>query len=360
MSLPFDSEKLRYFVPLAEISGDNFNELVSNINIETLPAGKKLFNLGDEDNFTYYLLNGDLELIDSEDNKTSLTSKSKQCRFPVEHNTPRQKTAVCKTEIHYFKINNDLLDVLLTWDQNKNYIVNEIGSDVGLTKNAEDDSDWMTQLLQLEIFHKIPPANIQSMFQRIQSIPVNKNDVIIKQGDKGDFYYIIKTGSCRVMQNSNETGNKELKVADLVAGKGFGEDALISDVPRNATIIMNTDGMLMRLSKDDFIELLKEPILSSVNYNDIDEMVENGAVLLDVRLASEHQNKKIPASINIPLYLLRLNANKLSNEHKYIVYCDTGSRSASATYILNERGYDAYMLEGGLNNYLNQKEESAA
>lgn len=359
MSLPFDSQKLRYFIPLAEISGDNFNELVSNINIETLAAGKKLFSRGDDDGFTFYLLNGELELIDAAENKSSLTSKSKQCRFPVEHYKPRQKTAVCKTEIHYFKINNDLLDVLLTWDQNKNYIVNEIGNDTNQSEDVEDDNDWMTQLLQLEIFHKIPPANIQSMFQRIQSIPVKKDDVIIKQGDKGDYYYIIKTGSCRVMQNSNETGNKELKVANLIAGKGFGEDALISDVPRNATIIMNTNGILMRLAKDDFIELLKEPILNSVNNNDIDEMVKDGTILLDVRLPSEHQNKKIPGSINIPLYLLRLNANKLSNEHKYIVYCDTGSRSASATYILNEHGYDAYMLEGGLNDYLNQKEKSA-
>ncbi|MDH5600444.1 MAG: cyclic nucleotide-binding domain-containing protein, partial [Gammaproteobacteria bacterium] len=211
MTLPFDSEKLRYFVPLAEISNDNFNELVRNITIETYPAGKKLFNRGDQDNFTYYLLNGELELIDEDGNISLLTSKSKQCRFPVEHNTPRQKTAKCKSDIHFFKINNDLLDVLLTWDQNKNYIVNEIGED----DNAAEDNDWMTQLLQLEIFHKIPPANIQSMFQRIESVQVKKADVIIKQGDKGDYYYIIKTGSCRVMQNSEETGHKDLNIANL-------------------------------------------------------------------------------------------------------------------------------------------------
>lgn len=356
MTLPFDSQKLRYFVPLSEISPDNFNELVSNISIETQAVGKKLFNRGDQDNFTYYLLNGELELIDEDENKATLTSKSKQCRFPVEHNTPRQKTAICKTEIHYFKINNDLLDVLLTWDQNRNYIVNEIGNE----NDTDDDNDWMTQLLQLDIFHKIPPANIQSMFQRIQSIPVQKNEVIIKQGDKGDYYYIIKAGDCRVMQNSEETGNKEIKIADLEAGKGFGEDALISDVPRNATIIMNSDGVLMRLAKDDFIALLKEPVLNTVNYNEAEEMVKDGAVWLDVRLLSEHQNKQIPGSVNIPLFLLRLNADKLSNTHKYIVYCDTGSRSASATYILNERGYDAYMLEGGLNEHSNELEESVA
>ena len=345
MSLPFDSEKLRYFVPLSEISPDNFGELVKNISVEVLPASKKLFSRGDEDNFTYYLLNGELDIVDGDGNTTSLTSKSKQCRFPIEHNQPRQKSAITKSEIHYFKINNDLLDILLTWDQNKNYIVNEIEQEDG-----QNDTDWMTQLLQLEIFHKIPPANIQAMFQRIQTVPVKKDEVIIKQGDKGDYFYVIKSGTCRVIRNADETGNKELKIADIATGNSFGEDALMSETARNATIIMNTDGELMRLAKNDFIELLKEPILKSVSFDDAEQLVSDGAIWLDVRLLSEHQNKNIPGSINIPLFLLRLNANKLSSEHKYIVYCDTGSRSASATFILSDHGYDAYVLEGGLIN----------
>lgn len=356
MSLPFDREKLRYFVPLFDMSQDNFNELANKLIVETLPANKTLFNQGDKDNFTYYLLNGEIEFSDSEGNKTLLTSKSKQCRFPLEHHRPRQKSATCKTDIHYFKINNDFLDVLLTWDQNKNYIVSEINNDTNVT----DDNDWMTQLLQHDVFHMVPPANIQSMFQRIQSVQVKKDDIIIKQGDKGDFYYIIKSGNCRVLRNAEETGNKELQIAEINAGDGFGEEALISDTLRNATVIMNTDGVLMRLAKNDFIELLKEPVLKSVNYDDAVSMVENGAVWLDVRLLSEHHHNKIPGSINIPLFLLRLNADKLSPEHKYIVYCDTGSRSASATYILNEHGYDAYLLEDGLNDSSAEVEESTA
>lgn len=355
MSLPFDSEKLRYFVPLGEISPDNFVELVKNIHIEVLPQNKKLFNRGDQDNFTYYLLNGEIEFVDAEENKTLLNSKSKQCRYPLEHNKPRQKSAITKSEIHYFKIDNDLLDVLLTWDQNTNYIVNEIGD-----SNDQSDSDWMSQLLQLDIFRKIPPANIQAMFQRIQAVPVKKDEVIIKQGEPGDFYYIIKRGECRVMRNAEETGNKDMKIADLRAGTGFGEEALISDAPRNATIIMNTDGVLMRLAKEDFIELLKEPVLKSVRYNESADLVKQGAIWMDVRFLSEHQNNNIPGSINIPLFLLRLNADKLSDKQKYIVYCDSGSRSASATFILNERGYDAYWLEGGLNAVEAENENTAA
>jgi len=352
MNLPFDSQKLRRFVPLAEIPHDNFIELVNNITVEKLAASKKLFSRGDQNDVSYYLLNGEIEFTDNDGNKSSLTSKSKQCRFPLDENNPRQTTAITKTEIQYFSINKNLLDVLLTWDQNKNYIVSEIN-------DAEiDDNDWMTQLLKLDIFHTIPPANIQAIFQRIQSVPVKKDDVIINQGDKGDFYYIIKSGSCRVIRNAEETGNKELKIADIEAGNSFGEDALITDNPRNATIMMNTDGVLMRLAKNDFLEQLKEPVIKSVNYADAETMIKDGAIWLDVRLPSEYQNKKISNSINIPLFLLRLNASKLSKEKKYVVYCDTGSRSASATFILNERGYNAYLLEGGMFDKSAQKEES--
>ena len=355
MSLPFDSQKLRHFVPLSEISPDNFNELVKNVNIETLQANKKLFNRGDQDNFTYYLLNGSIEFTDADGNATLLDSKSKQCRFPLEHHKPRQKSAITKSEIHYFKIDNDLLDVLLTWDQNKNYVVNEIGGD-----QESSENDWMTQVLQSELFHRIPPANIQAMFQRMQSVPVTKDEQIMKQGDPGDYYYIIQSGKCRVIRNAEETGNKDLVIAELDAGNSFGEEALISDAPRNATIIMNTDGVLMRLTKEDFIELLETPVLKSVNYEQAKQMVSDGAVWLDVRLLSEHQNNKIPGSINIPLFLLRLNADKLSHDRKYIIYCDTGSRSASATYILNEKGYDAYLLESGIMSIQGEENESAA
>lgn len=343
MSLPFDKQKLRHFVPLAELTDENFEELVKNIKVEKLPAGKKLFNRGDNDNLTIYLLNGELDLVDGENKTTPLSSKSSQCRFPVEHNRPRQKSAITKTDIHYFTVDNNLLDILLTWDQNASYVVNEIGED-----NSSDDNDWMTLILQSELFHKIPPANIQAMFQRIDTVPVKAGEVIIKQGEPGDYYFMIQKGACSVYRNAEETGNKDTKIAGLSAGSGFGEDALVSDAPRNATIIMETDGILMRLAKDDFISLLKEPVMKTVDFDEAQNLVKNGAVWLDVRTLNEHHNNKIPSSINIPLFLLRLNADKLSKERQYIVYCDTGSRSASASYILNELGYDAYLLQGGI------------
>ncbi len=77
-------------------------------------------------------------------------------------------------------------------------------------------------------------------------------------------------------------------------------------------------------------------------------MVKDGALWFDVRLDSEHKTTGIEGSINIPLFMLRLKADSLDPEKKYVLYCDTGRRSSAAAYLLSERGQQAYCLKGGL------------
>ena len=53
-------------------------------------------------------------------------------------------------------------------------------------------------------------------------------------------------------------------------------------------------------------------------------------------------------SLNVPLYLIRLKLSTLDRNRPYVAYCDTGRRSSAAAYILVERGFDAYVLQGGM------------
>jgi rhodanese-related sulfurtransferase len=76
--------------------------------------------------------------------------------------------------------------------------------------------------------------------------------------------------------------------------------------------------------------------------------VGQGGKWLDVRLPSEFQNFRIDDAVNIPLYFIRLKLNALDKQTHYVVCCDTGRRSSAAAYILSERGFDAYVLKGGL------------
>ncbi len=339
------TQVLRQFVPLNELTSDNLQELAQKTRIETLAKGKPLFKRGESDNYSYYLLSGELLLFSESGEKK--TVRGGTTRFPIEHHRPRRYTAIAETECKFFRVDNDMLDILLTWDQNAGMMVSDLEGSNGGNEAEEEGGDWMTMMLRSEIFHRIPPSNIQAVFMRMEAMPVKKGDVIIKQGDEGDYYYFIEKGRC-VVTHTAKSG-KQLKLAELEAGTGFGEEALISDNKRNANVLMLTDGVLMRMAKSDFVELLKAPVLQTVDFPTAKKMVlEDGAVWLDVRLESEHKNVAIPGSLNIPLYLLRIKSNALDQGKKYIVYCDTGRRSSSGAYLLNERGFEAYFLEGGL------------
>ena len=336
-----DKALLKSFVPPSALNAENFQELSDKAIVEEVGAGKTIFSQGDTDKKTIYLIDGELTMTTDTGESTTVTSGTQAAKHPLANFQPRRHTAVAKTACKITRVDSDLLDILMTWDQMSGIQVDEIHAD-----SDEEGGDWMTRILQSKAFLQVPAGNIQSMFMRIQEVPAKAGDVIIKQGDEGDFYYVIKSGECKVTRTS-KTGS-ELTLAKLKGGDAFGEEALLSDAKRNANIVMATDGMLMRLSKEDFNELLKEPMLTWVTREEGDEMVKNGAVWLDVRLDSEYKNDGIEGSINIPLFMLRIKVTTLSEDKRYILYCDTGRRSSAAAFLLSERGLDAVCLKGGL------------
>jgi rhodanese-related sulfurtransferase len=93
---------------------------------------------------------------------------------------------------------------------------------------------------------------------------------------------------------------------------------------------------------------MNEPILQKLTYNEAKQVADEGGVWIDVRLPSEYQSRHLPNSINIPLPLLRNKLDKLDADRKYIVCCDTGRRSSTATYLLTQNNFNAYVLEDGL------------
>ena len=205
----------------------------------------------------------------------------------------------------------------------------------------------MTALLQTKAFHKVPPANIQAVFMRMQRVDYRAGEVVIKQGDPGDYFYVVVKGSCSVARETPL--NKEgVKLAELKMGETFGEEALISEAKRNATITMLTDGVLMRLSKQDFRTLLHEPLLQWVEWAEAKRIIAGGGQWLDVRLPSEYDHYRAEGSLNIPAQSLRLKMKGLDRNVHYVVCCDTGRRSSACGYLLSERGFQASVLRNGL------------
>jgi CRP-like cAMP-binding protein len=342
MTKQIELTQLKALSPLDSLKKDNLHALVKKTKVREAQPGEALFREGDSEKRTVYILSGTVELREADQTVGKVVGGSDDARNPVSPKLPRRQTAIALGPVEYIAIDSDLLDVMLTWDQTGSYEVSELRNDSG------SNDDWMTTLLQTKAFHKIPPANIQAIFMRLQQVNYKAGDVVIKQGEEGDYFYVITRGRCIVTRETPL--NKEgIRLAELEVGDTFGEEALISEAKRNATVFMETDGSVMRLGKEDFRKLLNEPMLDWVDAEAAERIISQGGQWLDVRLPSEFEAYHNEGAINVPLYFIRLKLKTLDPAVKYVVCCDTGRRSSAGAFILNERGFQTYVLKGGLN-----------
>ena len=337
-----DVATLKKFSPLDGLKAENLRVLAEKTVVQELPGGRFLFRKGDTDRRTIYVVSGEVELRDGDRMLSLVEGGTPDARSALSPGLPRRVSARARSRVEYIAIDSDLLDVMLTWDQTGTYEVSELSAD-----NLPESDDWMTTLLQTKAFHRIPAANIQAIFLRMQQVNLKAGTVVVKQGDEGDYFYVITEGRCSVTRETplNKDG---IKLADLGPGDTFGEEALISQAKRNATVTMATDGSLMRLGQEDFNTLMNEPMLQWVNFEQASKIIANGGQWLDVRLPSEFESFHQEGAINVPLYFIRLKLKTLDPNKPYVVCCDTGRRSSAATFILSERGFDAHVLKGGL------------
>ncbi|MEM7293953.1 MAG: cyclic nucleotide-binding domain-containing protein, partial [Pseudomonadota bacterium] len=319
--------------------------------VESIDAGKFLFREGDIIKQHFFLVSGSVEIVGPDENVIgSVDSGSEEARAALSLSNPQHVSVRAKTDVTVASVNRDLLDIMLTWDQTGSYQVLDLDAykPEPIETGEGESRDWMTHILQTKAFHRIPPANIQAMFMRMESVAYKTGEVVVTQNEPGDYFYTITEGKCDVSRSSG-AGSDAVKLATLGPGDSFGEEALISDATRNATVTMATDGSMMRLSKEDFISLLNEPLLSWVSYEEGVKKITKGAQWLDVRLPAEYKSGHIPDSVNIPLIFLRMKMNTLEMDKEYIVYCDTSRRSSAASFLLSEKGFsNIHTLADGL------------
>ncbi len=331
MSIEIDPNYIKTLSPINSLNTENTSDLIKKLKAEVIQPGHYIFKNGDMDKAHVYILKGNIELVVDKKIIKTISGGSEGSKQPIAHSFPRTVSARAKTTTSIIRVNSDMLDIMLTWDQTGSYSVES------LEESDDDDStDWMTRILQTRAFHRIPPANIQAMFMRMETTHFKPGELVIKQDEPGDYFYIIQEGRCLVTR-STPANPKGVKLATLSVGDSFGEEALISDSKRNATVTMLTEGSLMRLNKEDFNSLLNEPLLNWVDYSEAKKIIDEGGMWLDVRLPTEYKAKHIKDCINIPLIFLRMKANSLDKNKKYVIYCDTGRRSSAASFLLNER-----------------------
>jgi CRP-like cAMP-binding protein len=343
--MDLDLNKFRTLVPINALYENNLMQLAKQARVEKFTQGDTIFRQGDHDQDSIYLMSGSIQLVSTENNKIAITAGTKQASYALSASLPRKHNAIVTSETASLVwVNRVLLERLLAWGESSEQSASH-------SQNAPEkgpsalDSEWMMAMLQSQIFLRLPAQNIQELFSRMEELDVKRGDVIVSYGEEGGFYYMVKTGRCQVSRPSN-SGDEVL--AEIGRGSSFGEESLIANAPRNATITMLSDGKLMRLAKKDFIELFNEPILNWVTMQQAETMIAEGATMVDVRTRDEYENSGVAGAINIPLGLIRQEGPELSQETRYILYCDTGQRSSTAAFLLSQIGLDVYVIKDGI------------
>lgn len=327
-------------IPLNQIKTLYRSHILENSELKTFKPGDILFRKGERKQAELFLIEGEIEnvyLSGRAERKTAaqVTTVLSSERF-------HDFSCVCYQSALVLVVDSELLDECLSWSQISDFIL----SDVCMDTDRFDDLDWINTVLNSNLFVKVPPVNAERILDKMKPELVEAGDCIVRQGEVGDCCYFIKEGNAKVERYVEGEGHVHL--ADISVGRCFGEDALVFDTLRNATVTMTSAGTLMRLDKTDFMPLMEMPEVDELEEHEISDSLEK-TVLLDVRTQAEYEAGHLSLAANLPLGLLALKARLLRENIHYVIYCDTGKRSYAAAYLLGKKGYNTSALKGGLN-----------
>ncbi len=242
-----DPSILKQFVPLNGMDEQRLQELAKRIHPLHLANGDTVFRQGDEDGDLIYLLEGSIVMASSNTSiRRVITAGSEEAGYALAKLNPRPYTGICRGHGTVIRIARGLLDRMLEPPQG--YEVVECDG---------SDPEWMVRVLADPCFKGLPPSCFDALFARLETMTVQAGQTILRQGERGKHYYLIKAGrACLVRE---ERGGRLEVLGELGECQGFGEESLRGGLSRDATVTMLTDGVLMRLSAADYVQLMLSP-----------------------------------------------------------------------------------------------------
>lgn len=134
-------------------------------------------------------------------------------------------------------------------------IVNMVDGRIKSNVLVEESAIICDFLAQCPVFSGLTPRTLTVVADMMVPEEHRAGSTVIRQGDAGDKFYLIRQGSFDVV---SESGGQSTVKATLHEGSYFGEVALMEDKPRNATVIAKEDSLLYSLGKEQFHEVLRK------------------------------------------------------------------------------------------------------
>jgi len=338
-------QELGGLAPLAGLSPDRLAQLAEVAVLERVARGADPL-AGKAGSQSFFLLHGELLLRYQGGGTLVVVGGSEEARYPLNRQAAQVVGAKAITDVELLALDDEAFDILATWDQ----VVAGSDAEAPLARAVRSDARLLSGAFSLNAlrtgaFAQLPVAHIEELLRRFERVSAARGERVIREGDEGDYYYVIESGRFEVERT---VGGARVLLAELKGGDAFGEEALVSEAKRNASVSAISEGRLLRLGRQDFNALLREPLLKRVSFEQAADKVRRGALWLDVRYPSEYQYDKLSGAINVPLAEVRNMFAVLDRAREYVAYCQSGRRSAAAAFLFSQRGFRVWLLEGGL------------
>jgi CRP/FNR family cyclic AMP-dependent transcriptional regulator len=118
------------------------------------------------------------------------------------------------------------------------------------------EPDAADVLARTDVFRDCAPELLAWLASRSERHAYHRHDVIVRQGEPGDFFYVIVSGSVKLLLTSSE--GEVVVLTTLGPTDTFGELALLDGGPRSATAEALTDCDLLGVARPALLELLAE------------------------------------------------------------------------------------------------------
>ena len=111
-------------------------------------------------------------------------------------------------------------------------------------------------LKKTALFSNIKTTELRAIAAVVEEHAFHYDDVIVKENDPGDSAYIIKEGRIKIIKKTPD--NASVDLAELSEGEFFGEMSLFDDEVRSASAYARTPCVVLRLKRDDLIDVIGE------------------------------------------------------------------------------------------------------
>lgn len=340
------SADLRKYAYFWTLSDGSLEVLASHITEVAFPAGSEIIREGAVGDFFYFVKHGQLEV-------TKKTQAGLEVRLSVIRDGEgfgEMALLTCSVRSSSVRAVTDVVLYRLSKKDFEDIVLHEAAFKNRLSQRDEEYRHF-DSIKTLQPFRLLEPEKTWDIVHKLEERTYGAGETIITQGERGDRYFIIKSGRVAVLQQ-HDAGQEPCRVAVLEAGEAFGEEALIRDDPRNATCQALEETTVFSLSKQIFNQIVKTAFLDNIFPEEIrlDTYLDEYMVI-DARIPAEYAEEHIHGAVNIPVETLREACRSFDKSKKYITYCLNDSRGMVAAFLLKNRGFQAQCLRGGVSGW---------